>query len=630
MIVSMQKLRIMGPRNRLHEVLAQLQDLGVVHLCRPRLVAPLVASRVDPKQERRVAYVQTAIDDVEEALSRLGDPSEPDGMKDREGGGELPRCVRLARRARRATAALVTRLEVLEEEGERLAHLRRVLGAFEELAIPGVETRSFYLVLADGVADAESQLRDALEPSIGAAFSLHVRPLAAGEQAAVLLVPRAEAERIEGLLPELGVRELDVPRSYRATSADAGVRRLAVRLREIEAERLDLAGRRAELAAEWRPVLYRVRRTLHDWLLTCEALGTTAATPHAFVIEGWLPVPEREVLESALAAGEGGALAIEEVERETWSAKDIPVAIENPPLFRPFEVITRRLPMPHYGTMDPTPFVAIFFPMFFGLILGDLAYGALLLTVAAIVWARSREGSTARSVAQIGVACGAFAMAFGLCFGELLGDLGHRWLGLRALAFSRDQAIVPFLVLVLAIGFVHIVLGLVLGACSGLRTNPRRSLGRGLSAVMLVLALLLVLAAVNVLPAAFFTPTAVGLLVAFPILLAIEGMSGAVELISRFSNILSYARIMALGTASVMLAAVANQLAGAFGSLAVGILFGALFHLVNFALGVFSPTIHALRLHFVEFFGTFYSPGGLVYCPFRHWRAVDAVAPSSA
>jgi V/A-type H+-transporting ATPase subunit I len=630
MIVSMQKLRIMGPRNRLHEVLAQLQDLGVVHLCRPRLVAPLVASRVDPKQERRVAYVQTAIDDVEEALSRLGDPSEPDGMKDREGGGELPRCVRLARRARRATAALVTRLEVLEEEGERLAHLRRVLGAFEELAIPGVETRSFYLVLADGVADAESQLRDALEPSIGAAFSLHVRPLAAGEQAAVLLVPRAEAERIEGLLPELGVRELDVPRSYRATSADAGVRRLAVRLREIEAERLDLAGRRAELAAEWRPVLYRVRRTLHDWLLTCEALGTTAATPHAFVIEGWLPVPEREVLESALAAGEGGALAIEEVERETWSAKDIPVAIENPPLFRPFEVITRRLPMPHYGTMDPTPFVAIFFPMFFGLILGDLAYGALLLTIAAIVWARSREGSTARSVAQIGVACGAFAMAFGLCFGELLGDLGHRWLGLRALAFSRDQAIVPFLVLVLAIGFVHIVLGLVLGACSGLRTNPRRSLGRGLSAVMLVLALLLVLAAVNVLPAAFFTPTAVGLLVAFPILLAIEGMSGAVELISRFSNILSYARIMALGTASVMLAAVANQLAGAFGSLAVGILFGALFHLVNFALGVFSPTIHALRLHFVEFFGTFYSPGGLVYCPFRHWRAVDAVAPSSA
>jgi V/A-type H+-transporting ATPase subunit I len=51
----------------------------------------------------------------------------------------------------------------------------------------------------------------------------------------------------------------------------------------------------------------------------------------------------------------------------------------------------------------------------------------------------------------------------------------------------------------------------------------------------------------------------------------------------------------------------------------VGTLFALLFHLVNFALGVFSPTVHALRLHFVEFFGTFYSPGGLRYEPFGHW-----------
>ena len=52
--------------------------------------------------------------------------------------------------------------------------------------------------------------------------------------------------------------------------------------------------------------------------------------------------------------------------------------------------------------------------------------------------------------------------------------------------------------------------------------------------------------------------------------------------------------------------------------------------LVNFGLGVFSPTVHALRLHFVEFFGNFYSPGGLAYRPFRHWRATDVSTPQSA
>jgi V/A-type H+-transporting ATPase subunit I len=76
---------------------------------------------------------------------------------------------------------------------------------------------------------------------------------------------------------------------------------------------------------------------------------------------------------------------------------------------------------------------------------------------------------------------------------------------------------------------------------------------------------------------------------------------------------------MALGTASVMMAVVANRMIGAMGSLLVGLLFALLFHLVNFALGLLGPTIHALRLHYVEFFGKFYSPGGAPYRPLRHW-----------
>jgi len=84
--------------------------------------------------------------------------------------------------------------------------------------------------------------------------------------------------------------------------------------------------------------------------------------------------------------------------------------------------------------------------------------------------------------------------------------------------------------------------------------------------------------------------------------------------------VLSYVRIMAIGTASVMLAVVANQMVGVFGSAVVGVLFAMLFHVVNFALGLFSPTIHALRLHYVEFFRQFYSGGGQQYQPFAHWR----------
>jgi len=136
---------------------------------------------------------------------------------------------------------------------------------------------------------------------------------------------------------------------------------------------------------------------------------------------------------------------------------------------------------------------------------------------------------------------------------------------------------------------------------------------------MVALIAVAVLALLEVLPRAVLTPAVVGLLIGFPILILLEGVVAAVELMSAVGHVLSYARIMALGTASVMLAIVANRLSGAMGSAVVGALFALLFHLVNFGLGLFSPTIHALRLHYVEFFGTFYSPGGTPYQPFGHW-----------
>jgi V/A-type H+-transporting ATPase subunit I len=142
--------------------------------------------------------------------------------------------------------------------------------------------------------------------------------------------------------------------------------------------------------------------------------------------------------------------------------------------------------------------------------------------------------------------------------------------------------------------------------------------------VLLVVAALL--ASFKVLPARFFTPAVILLLVAFPVVILAEGVLGMIELMTTLGNVLSYARIMAIGTASVILAVVANQMVGAVGSTVVGLLFALLFHLVNFAIGVFSPAIHALRLHYVEFFGKFYSPGGRPYEPFGHTTAFNGLA----
>ena len=127
------------------------------------------------------------------------------------------------------------------------------------------------------------------------------------------------------------------------------------------------------------------------------------------------------------------------------------------------------------------------------------------------------------------------------------------------------------------------------------------------------------------LPAGWATPGVVVVIVGLALLIRGLGPIGAlmapVELLSTVGNILSYLRLAAIGLASVYLAMVGNMLAVRAGSMLVGVLIAVLFHALNIALGAFSPTIHALRLHYVEFFTKFYESGGEPFQPLggRKW-----------
>lgn len=624
MIIEMERLRILGPRDRLTEVFDTLQDLGVIHLAEPSAPAPGVSPlELTSAQRREQRQLRRALDHVERALAGLGLRGAPLGRPaSRPGRGDFARWARLGWHVRRAVERLAGREAALHEERALILKYQQFFGAFRAL----LESQSrwpsataYHVLLRGGEAEALIRLRGSLRELIGDAFELYSQPLPSGEIALLIVVAAPAAPQVERILAQARVQEIPVPASYGGGALTEAIPRMLARLGDLPADLEGVRRERAQLATDHGAELRRGRAALADRLAELEALPLSAVTARAFVIEGWAPARARPIIVQRLTAGFGDDVVVTAVATEEWASEDAPVILSNPRLFRPFELLIRLLPLPRYGSIDPTPFVAVFFPAFFGVMVGDIGYGLLLGVLALVLRARARPGSTLRSAAEIAGACAVFTVVAGVLFGELFGDLGRRWLGLHPIAFDREEALIPFLILAVSLGAVHVLLGLVLGVAANIRHDPRHALGRGMSLAMLVGIILALLAAVHVLPDALLTPAVILILVAFPVLIVAEGVVASIELLSTVGNVLSYARIMALGVASMMLAVVANKMVGAIGSVAVGVVFALLFHLVNFAIALFSPTIHALRLHYVEFFGKFYSPGGVRYQPFGHW-----------
>jgi V/A-type H+/Na+-transporting ATPase subunit I len=121
----------------------------------------------------------------------------------------------------------------------------------------------------------------------------------------------------------------------------------------------------------------------------------------------------------------------------------------------------------------------------------------------------------------------------------------------------------------------------------------------------------------GIFPVVLARPVVLAILFLTPFLFFAGGLLAPLELLKSIGNIISYVRIAAIGLTSVLLAFVANNLAGVTGDVVTGVVVAGLIHLLNIVLGVFSPTIHSLRLHDVEFFSKFIEHGGKKFAPLK-------------
>ena len=366
-----------------------------------------------------------------------------------------------------------------------------------------------------------------------------------------------------------------------------------------------------------------------------------ASTEECVVLEGWVPA-EREGKVAAALDKLPCAYGMEEPDE--W--EEPPVLLKNNSFSANFEWVVGMYSYPKYGTFDPTTVMSIFYFLIFGLMFADVGYG-LLLTLGCFLIPKIKQVSPGmkRALTMFGY-CGISCIVLGAVFGGWFGDLPYALMttfggyesaeaAQAAVPFFNGVTItlggepvslnplvnpIPFLVISLAMGLLHILGGMAVKFYILCREGQPFSaifdvgsywvLFAGIGVVFLqkTAGLILIIAGVAMIVLTFGRAKK-NIFAKF-----VFGLKGLYDLISYASDLLSYSRILALGLAAGVMAQVFNLLATLGGVSVPGIILMLVVlpigHGLNMAINVLGAFVHTCRLQYLEFFNKFYEDGG--------------------
>ncbi len=389
---------------------------------------------------------------------------------------------------------------------------------------------------------------------------------------------------------------------------------------------------------------YRVRADKYA------VLGELPQSHRTFVISGYIPRCEADYVAGDLLERYDCAVDVEELRED----EEAPVILKNNPFSANMEGIVESYGLPHKGEIDPTTIMSFFYIFFFGMMLSDAAYGALVALICGIL-VRKFPGMSQgmKKSLKLFFYCGLSTLVWGILFGGYFGNIvdivsekffGHT-VTVPALWFIPLDDPMKLLVYSLLFGVIHLFVGL--GIKGYLCLKDKKYMDFFCDVVlwfMLLTGLILML-----LPSDIFASIAQTEIVFPPVLnrtaqiLAAAGAAGIVLMSGRghknpalrlalgaydlynitgwLSDVLSYSRLLALGLATGVIASVINQMGSMLPDNLIGVVFFVLIflvgHAMNLAINLLGAYVHTNRLQFVEFFGKFYEGGGRPFTPFK-------------
>ena len=506
----------------------------------------------------------------------------------------------------------------LESIGEEIAEREKIRGLLELVAaldidLGAVGDSGFTSVLL-GVAPKQEldNLRERLDDITNNAFYLGARETSEDRMATVVVCLKEQAAAVLTNLRRVNWERVEIqglqgtPRQA-IDSIDKRLEGLDQEKREKERMIVDIARLRKDELRKHRELLMveRQREENHTKFARME---------HVVVIEGWVPSESVAQAVQEIRSITSGACVVDLTEPD--GNDDVPVQLKNPRFFKSFELLTRLYGLPTYDGVDPTLFLAPGFLLFFSIMLTDALYGLIALVLGMLL---IRGGGKYNEMIKDGgiilSSAGVATIIIGALSGGWFGGFGLKVPLLASLqVFDPMVQVTSFLLIALIIGLAHVNVGVVINVAHKLKAGQRwKAISENLWFLFAQPGLIFIVSGHKSLGLVF-------IVIALILLLGGHKAMSMFQITGFMGDILSYARLMALGLCTTGIAMTVNVLAsmlymvGWLGIVLAVIIF--LFgHAFNFLINAMGSFVHGLRLHYVEFFTKFYESGGTEFTP---------------
>jgi len=643
-------------------VTKELLRLGLLHFVRitevDRDIGPQVEEVTPKVAEAMIAEIRRRI----EGFFAMVDDQPPSGLdlkvEDLQ-AVDLEETTKILDNLASSVQTIRDRQSARQQEILRLEDIERQLQLFGSLS-EVVEARSQYSYLSVQTGSIRSSLIESFDQALADIPSVKMEIGSQDNQTLLLLITMKRDETLTNrILDKFGWTDVHLPREL-VGKKDQVQEELRVKLELLKDEQEELKSEVESQIREKHPVLEKMWTNLRLNELYARVQSFFSKTSRTVIFSGWLPSSKRPVLTEAIRRVTDGRCYLEwHQPREAEKPASVPVQMRNPKFLSPFQMLVTNYSIPEYGSIDPTPLVAVAYLIMFGLMFGDAGHGAVLLVLGLLASLLYKGASSGvRNLLRLIAYCGGAAVVSGVLFGSYFGMqwFAPLWFDYHGVVAGHGGGglvtdVYGILVITIYFGIAVIVLGLLLnwincvvksrwlalifdkgGLIGGwiyaagvytamyfVRHDYKQLPDSGLLASLIGIPVL-VLTLKPVLEYLLHKPRKPFTLLT-PVDLLMEWIVEILEIFSGYlANTLSFMRVAGLGIAhvSLMIAffSIAGMISGPSGNYTVGsylVLIAG--NVLVILLEGLSAGIQSLRLNYYEFFSKYFIGSGRAYAP---------------